>query len=378
MIRDNQQMVGSSHATIIIIDDVLQNLHILSDILPEHGYDVRPFPSGKLALQAIGHEIPDLILLDVMMPDMDGFEVCQALKSSSDWADIPVIFLSASGDTFDKVKGFQLGAVDYITKPFQIDEVLVRIDTHLTIARQRQQLIAYHERDLTYLVQLNELKNDIIRTANHDLRNPLSAIMIYLELLQGQIDSSNPKTERYLRAIERTTENMKNLLTNVLDIATIETGNAIQREKIAIHTLIHDSVIPLDPLFEKSQLRFEMKLPEDEHYVVVDGIRIKQVLNNLLTNAIKYTPPGGRISLTVTVSEHSWLFEVQDSGLGIPEQDLPHIFDRFHRVETEQHLQSSGTGLGLYIVQQIVNQHNGSIEVQSKLGLGTTFTVTFA
>ncbi len=369
-------MIHSSRGTIVIIDDVLQNLHILSDILPEHGYEVRPFPSGQLALQAIDHDRPDLILLDVMMPNMDGFEVCQALKSSSDLADIPVVFLSASGDTFDKVKGFQLGAVDYITKPFQIDEVLVRINTHLTMAKQRQQLIAYHERDLTYLVQLNELKSDIIRTANHDLRNPLSTIMVYLELLRGYIDSDDPKTGQYLQAIETTTENMKNLLTNVLDIATIETGNAIRREETALNPLILDVVTSLEPLFEKSQLRFELIMPEAEHFVFVDDTRIKQVVNNLLTNAVKYTEPGGGISLKVTVSEYSWQFEVEDTGLGIPEHDLPHIFDRFHRVETEQHLQSSGTGLGLYIVQQIINQHNGSIEVQSKLGLGTIFTVT--
>ena len=368
-------MVHTSHATIVIIDDVLQNLNVLSDILPEHGYEVRPFPSGQLALQAIEYDKPDLILLDVMMPNMDGFEVCQALKSSSDTADIPIVFLSASGDTFDKVKGFQLGAVDYITKPFQIDEVLVRINTHVTIARQRQQLIAYHERDLTYLVQLNELKNDIIRTANHDLRNPLSAIMIYLELLRGYIDLSDPKTERYIGAIERTTENMKNLLTNVLDIATIETGNAIKRGTIALHTLIHDTVTPLGPLFDKSQLKFELVMPEEEHYILADGVRIKQVLNNLLTNAIKYTPSGGSISLIATVTEYSWVFEVKDTGLGIPEDDLPYIFDRFHRVDSEQHLQSSGTGLGLYIVQQIITQHNGSIDVQSELDRGTTFTV---
>ena len=173
-----QRLSREDVPNVIVVDDTPANLQLLTGMLKERGYKVRPVPSGKLALQAAKNDPPDLILLDIMMPEMDGYEVCERLKADEKLREIPVIFISALNETMDKVRAFGVGGVDYVTKPFQFEEVDARVRTHLELQRQRRKLKENYEQ----LRRLEELRDNLVHMIVHDLRNPLTGISGFLDL----------------------------------------------------------------------------------------------------------------------------------------------------------------------------------------------------
>ena len=369
-------MTETYKGSILIVDDIIENLMVLVEELPLAGYGVRVFSDGQSALASARYEPPDLVLLDVSMPGMNGFEVCEALKADPALVDIPVIFLSASGDTFDKLQGFEAGGVDYITKPFQFEEVLVRINTHLTIIQQKQELLRRSQQDIEYLEYLNELKDDLVRTARHDLRNPLTVFNLTLELLHDHGRLDDEKGQRYFQNLTDSTRYMQDLITNILDLAKLQVGDSLEIDNFPLDNLVKRVLNALFPLAEEKQIALNYHTQDPERYVWIDNQQIQQVLSNLIINALKYTPSRGEINIHLEYDETAFQIIISDNGLGIPSEQIPHIFDRFYRVNTSQHMEVQGTGLGLYIVKRIVDQHNGTIEVASEIGQGTTFTIS--
>jgi two-component system sensor histidine kinase/response regulator len=208
-------------ATILVVDDTIENLQLLANLLGGHGYDVRPVTNGRLALQAVEREPPDLILLDISMPAMDGYEVCARLKQLDVARDVPVIFLTAMTDTADKVKAFAAGGVDYITKPFQIDEVLARVATHIALRRAQRSLAEEHGR----LLVLEDLRDKLFHMVVHDMRSPLMALSMNLEFLQGEIEhtaSDQAKTD--LRTSIRAAQGLGGMANQLLDVTRLEAG----------------------------------------------------------------------------------------------------------------------------------------------------------
>jgi signal transduction histidine kinase len=345
---------------ILIVDDTPANLTVLANMLTQEGYKVRPAINGEVALRAVQSQRPDLILLDIRLPDMDGYEVCQRLKADPSTQSIPVLFISALDEIEDKMRAFQVGGVDYITKPFQLQEVLARVQTHLLLEERRRQI-----------EQLLEKKDEILQIVSHDLKNPLGVIIGYADLLQFGGIELQTATE----SIIRTARFMQHMVLDLLEIALAEGKLELKLKQQAINHLLKEVFEAYNSQAREKQQRFTWDSEAPDVLVLIDALRFRQVISNLLSNAIKYTPPGGQVHLGLTPAPDHVRITVADTGLGIPADALSHLFQKFYRVQSKAHLESEGTGLGLAIVKTIVEQHGGQIEVESQLGQGTTFTV---
>ncbi|CAD5940621.1 MAG: response regulator [Planktothrix agardhii KL2] len=362
---------------ILIVDDTPDNLRLLSKTLSEQGYEVQCAINGKLALMAVKHEPPDLILLDIKMPEMDGYEVCERLKMQEETAAIPVIFLSALDDVFDKVKAFTVGGVDYITKPFQVEEVFARIENQLTIRRLQQQL----QNKNIKLEQLNqELKRsnrdleEFAYVVSHDLQQPLQTITGFAELLLALKSEINleQEAEEYVSPILEEGIRMQELIKNLLEYSRVGTKKR-NFEPTDCQEILRKSLADLHSIIENSLAIVTCeKLP----IIMADRIQLGQLFQNLIANGIKYQSPNIQPKIVISVQEkpEEWLFRVEDNGIGIKPENFDRIFQVFQRLHTNQ--EYPGTGVGLAICKKIIERHQGRIWLESEWQIGTTFYFT--
>jgi len=362
---------------ILIVDDTPDNLRLLSKTLSEQGYEVQCAINGKLALMAVKHEPPDLILLDIKMPEMDGYEVCERLKMQEETAAIPVIFLSALDDVFDKVKAFTVGGVDYITKPFQVEEVFARIENQLTIRRLQQKL----QNKNIKLEQLNqELKRsnrdleEFAYVVSHDLQQPLQTITGFAELLLALKSEINleQEAEEYVSPILEEGIRMQELIKNLLEYSRVGTKKR-NFEPTDCQEILRKSLADLHSIIENSLAIVTCeKLP----IIMADRIQLGQLFQNLIANGIKYQSPNIQPKIVISVQEkpEEWLFRVEDNGIGIKPENFDRIFQVFQRLHTNQ--EYPGTGVGLAICKKIIERHQGRIWLESEWQIGTTFYFT--
>lgn len=374
-----------TNARVLIVDDNEENLRVLGDILTMRDYKVELAFSALQAFELIKSSAPfDLILLDIQMPVMSGYDVCEQLKRNPLTRDIPVIFISAHNEVEDIVHGFEVGGVDYITKPLQIREVLARVENQLTLARQRQALMeknalieALRQRDQETFDMLNAMKDQFIYAATHDLKNPLFIITAYLGLL-GDLPQvkDHPDGRRYLDGIQDGVAKMQRLITAMLDLAQIQTGANLRTTELDLYPILETVTQRFAVLADQAKINMYFEVLGPPPYrLLADANRLEQVFDNLISNAIKYTPPGGQVHVVLERRPESLLVEVRDSGFGIPEASLPRLFTAFYRVKSPRHGPINGTGLGLAIVKALVDLHGGQIEVFSVVDQGTTFRV---
>jgi two-component system, sensor histidine kinase and response regulator len=369
-------------ADILIVDDVPANLELMSSLLAKEGYNIRPALNGKIALTAARNSPPDLVLLDIDMPDLDGYQVCEQLKADEATAGIPIIFVSAMGETIDKIQAFSVGGVDYITKPFQLEEMVARIETHLTIAQQRRELedqyrelAILREHEKQYFSEMNHMKDQFIATVSHDLKNPINIIMGYVDLLLEGGTITEPDDLEFVRTIGRRAESMFSLVKDLLDLARLEAGMALLSQDVSLTEFLQSCYEDHQLSAWQKEIRLAFSPPQSDVIVKIDPKRMGQVMNNLISNAIKYSPESTEVQIMGQVQNHAVFIQVQDHGRGIPEESLPHLFEKFYRVPDEGETEIEGTGLGLAIVKSILDQQCAQIEVQSELGVGTTFTI---
>lgn len=369
--------MDKSKNLILVVDDVEQNVAVVSQILRTNGYGVMAAFNGETALRMLEKRIPHLILLDIMMPGMDGFEVCAKIKENENLSQIPIIFLSALSDTDVKVKAFNTGGVDYISKPFQEAEVLARVAVHIKIAR-----LEHEQRELIdQLSERNEEKDRLMQIVSHDLRSPLGGIKGLSQILADGEEAEMPELVReFSEIIVQTSDTLLNLVNDLLDLAKIESGK--QRVNLAEFDIIGtlQNAVKLQEKVAQSkglQLIFEQTLATVPFQIVADEPKIMQVINNLLSNAIKFTPKGGSVALRVQPqNDDRLLIMVQDTGIGIPAEHLPRVFEKFGSHQRSGTSGEKGTGLGMTIVKRFVELHGGTIDVESEQGKGTSFTIS--
>jgi len=361
--------------SILIVDDRAANLRVLSEILKPKGYKIRPVPSGKLALDAAERDPPDLILLDIVMPEMDGYEVCRRFKGHAALQHVPVIFISVLDETADKVKGFHAGGVDYIPSPFQAEEVLARVEAHLTLHRYRKALAEKTRQLETSYCRLQEVENlrdQLTHMIVHDMRNLLTGIMCSLQMLVATHGSTNEKSARYLRSALKSADDLTLMINNLLDVSKLEANEMTLRlAPCDPISLVGEAMEKLEATRQARDIRLQD--PRQEITVVADRDILLRVVINLLDNAIKFTAVDGTIVLGVEPVGDKVRFSIRDNGVGIPVADQEKIFAKFGQVAIRQSGNKCSTGLGLTFCKLAVEAHRGKIWVESEAGGGSTF-----
>ena len=371
---------------ILIVDDVPENLQVLASYLASAGYGVLSASSGPKALNFAQARMPDLILLDVSMPEMDGFEVCRCLKNMPELSNIPVIFITARTDTGDVVRGFEVGGIDYVTKPFNPTELLARVHTHLELKNARDALLKYnHEltRQGDELRRLDDEKNRLLSIVSHDMRTGFGNVINVCEsLLLPDKDMPRTEIEETLRLVAQEAEHMILLGENLLN------ADAIGHGALRLHPQ------PLDPLesatFAADKHRRSAKLknvditvrtaPTDTPVprVRADRTAFLQVLDNLVSNAVKYSPEGGKVSLEIAPAPDvtRLRISVMDTGPGLNQKDKEKLFSEFSPLSTRPTGKENSIGLGLWIVKRMTEAMGGEVGYEpNPHGAGAHFYV---
>jgi len=369
MISEN--VLNQKIPDILIVDDVPANLKVLGDILKGEGYKVRPVTNGMLALKVAEKEIPDLILLDVMMPEMDGFEVCRMLKTNQKLSDVPVIFISALNDTADIVKALKCGGVDFITKPFHAEEVIARVNTHLTLYRQSK-ILQEQSHELQELIATKDKFFSIIA---HDLRGPLGGFMRLSEMMAHEPEQFTPeqKTDMSL-ALSHSARNIFNLLENLLEWSQMQQGHTAFKPKlVGLKEIVSDSIKVSNEMALSKAIRLLVDIPAQQE-VYADSNMLQAVIRNLVSNAIKFTPKEGQVSISAGLAEnYTSVIVVKDSGIGMTKDMVSNLFKlniNSSRPGTEG---EHSTGLGLLLCKEFVERHGGELWVESEEGKGSVF-----
>lgn len=356
---------------ILAVDDEQLNLELLRFILERNNYEFEGTSDDDYFFEILAKRKPDLILLDVIMPRIEGFELCEKLKKFKEYEDIPVIFLTGKVNVKDKVRGFEVGGVDYVTKPFNEQELVARIHNHVELIRAKNQI----EEQAKNLRQSNDLKDRMFSIIGHDLRSPLSAAKLKMDFIMRGI--INPKDDKFLDEtvfdLLKTMDEALNLLQNLLGWAKSE-SDQIQMipEKLDLSDLVEQTFRLLKLGSDHKQIEMRNNVPADVS-VFADNNMIKTVLRNILSNAIKFTPVEGIIQINAKPGKNKVTIEIEDNGNGISKEDIKKILnpnEHFSKLGTEK---EPGTGLGLVLCQNFVQKNGGVLKIKSELGTGSTF-----
>lgn len=355
-------------ASILVVDDTIENLRLLASMLGDQGYDIRPVTSGDRAIKAAIADPPDLILLDITMPEMDGYEVCRRLKETEQLRDVPVIFLTALSATADKVKAFNTGGVDYITKPFQFEEVLARVRTHVALRQAREELRREHER----LRALERLRDDLVHMVVHDMRSPVTVLIGHLDFVKseaGHLLTGQPLDD--LDAAMKGAGVLNRMANDLLDVSRLEERKLpLQPTLCDLVTIAGDVRSGLSAWDRERTIDVAATGPVEAS---CDKGMVRRVLENLVNNAIKHTPAGRPIRISVAASDGRARVAVADEGSGVPPEARERIFEKFGTAETRKDRSYHSAGLGLAFCKLAVEAHGGAIGVMDGNPGGSVF-----
>lgn len=388
-------MIESSSGVVLIVDDNPDNQRVLGTILKKQNYQIEYASNGLETFEKIAQIHPDLIFMDILMPDISGFDVCSDLKRNEETKNIPVIFISALTNISHKVKAFEVGGIDYITKPFQSSEVIARVGSQIQMKRMYDDLkkIAVElenevqkreelQVDLQNAIERAEystrLKNEFLANMSHEIRTPMNGIIAAADILKKS-DLSDSQRE-FIDVIDYSANNLLTIINDILDISKIEAGKIdLENIDFSMHNVIDESIKLLNPKAQEKGLDFqknvELSVPM---YALGDPVRVQQIFINLLNNSIKFTQKGFIRFDARLIEEHGplrkYLFRVTDSGVGIPEEAKSKLFKEFSQLSHTKVF--GGTGLGLTITKKLVELMGGTIGFESKVGEGSSFWFT--
>ncbi len=392
---------------ILLVDDNPRNLQVLGNMLKEHGYKLAVAESGPEALEFVEKKQPDLILLDIMMPDMDGFETCRSLKEREESREIPVIFITALTETSDKLKAFEVGGVDYITKPFHHEEVLARVNAHLTI-RKLQENLQEQNRMLNHYAELLEDRNDELLDLNetldsknlemkeknlqlkeanaskdkffsimaHDLRGPLGSLHEMTKFIVDKVQYQKKTKLVDMLSIQRdAAKNLFALLENLLTWSRLQRGMVEHRpQHTNVTAIIAWNISLFSPRADQKNLSLRSML-EEEIPIFADFNMVDTVIRNLISNALKFTRVGGVI-VSATADDDFVEIMIADTGIGMNEEVLSKLFRIDSKSKKAGTDGEEGTGLGLILCKEFVEKNGGAIRVESNEGEGSAFTIS--
>lgn len=363
-IGDGMPTSANANGRILVVDDQPANLRAVSALLTQHGYEVDTVPDGEQALESARSDIPDLMLLDMLMPGMDGFELLEHLKEHITVARVPVIFLTAAQDRDLLLRAFEAGAVDYVTKPFIPEELLARVDAHvgLKLTRDRLERVARQRQELVNLVA-------------HDLKNPLSSVLFASDVLRN--DGCKP--ERIPRYLEMIHESASDAIGYIRRYLETQAEHAGKRADAAGQTTLQDVVDWLARRYglqlESRGLQMQAHVPGPAAEAAIDGLVLRQVAENLISNAMKYAPDS---PVELTVREGSpgyWQLRVEDRGPGIPKRQQSKLFQPFTRLSETDPANGLSSGLGLSLARHILADYGGNLWYEDREEGGARFVI---
>ena len=375
---DKSLSSGAERGLLLVVDDNETNREVLSRRLQMQGYAVETAPDGPTALEAVGARVFDLVLLDIMMPDMDGYEVLRRLKADEGSRDLPVIMISAIGDLDSVVRCIELGAEDYLPKPFNPTLLKARIGACLEKKRghdREVRMFAQLQENYQRLQELEKMRDDLTNMIVHDLRTPLSSLMAGLQTIP-MLGKLSPEQQECCDIALRGGFSLLDMINDLLDISKLEGGAPdLEIEFLEVPALVESSLQQVQSAAANRGIRFERDFATDLPKFEGDQSKLRRTLVNLLGNAIKFSSNGGQVITGAKTDESHLLLSVSDYGEGIPRDAFDRIFEKFGQVEDRKAGRSMSTGLGLALCKMVVEAHRGRIWVESELGQGSTFYI---
>jgi two-component system, sensor histidine kinase and response regulator len=360
----------SDEQCILLVDDVPKNIQLLGSILKEENYELEFATSGKEALEWLDTKPFDLVLLDIMMPEMDGYEVCRRIKENPATKEVSVIFLTAKADFQSIIQGFEIGAVDYITKPYNRKELLMRVKTHLTLQLQRRQL------ELS-----TAFEKKIFSIIGHDLRSPIGNIRTYIDAFLLVHDEMDESTILLLKDLYLLSDNAFNLLENLMNWAKSQSGGIVCRPQRENIPALIKSVLTLFAMQADSK---NIKLAFSEHEEIhgfFDPELISVVIRNLVSNALKFTPHGGTVTLNTFIikdkdNKEQAVITISDTGTGMSPEIIYNLLNRSIHFTTYGTDNEKGSGLGFQLCKEFIAMNKGYIHIESSFGTGSKFSIS--
>ncbi|MGH9748296.1 MAG: response regulator [Candidatus Polarisedimenticolia bacterium] len=368
-------------ATVLVVDDDQRNVRLMESILKTNNYNVLKAYNGEEALKLVEDERPDLLLLDVMMPKMSGFELCQRLKIRYETRLLPIVMVTALNSLEDKIQALEIGADDFLSKPINKVELLAKVRSILRVKslqdeveRQKTEL----EQKNAELIRMQGFRESLTQMVVHDLKNPLASIMGNVQLMGMQkTDLSGPRFEELLQRTQESTRQLMRMILNILHIGKLEERRMpLRLEPVRLAAVVQENVEEMTGLTSRDGIRLANRVAPDLPAVVADRELVSRVLANLLSNAVKHTPGGGEVAVEARIEGGEAILKVSDTGEGIPEDLQPHIFDKFVGGQADNSRRMLyDSGLGLTFCRLAVECHGGRIWLESKPRAGTTVFV---
>jgi two-component system sensor histidine kinase/response regulator len=364
----SQGAASMARDCLLVVDDQIDNIKIMRAMLGRLGFEILPATTGAEALELLAKRRPDLILLDLMMPDMDGLEVCRRIQENPQWADIPVIFLSSTDDKNVISRALETGGVDYLSKPFHTPELLSRVRTHLMLKTTRD-----------HLKQLAQEKEELLGMISHHLLNRLAGMEMSAQLL---VDRTKPKDDPRIRLLAENlcgaTKQMHSFIKALLANANADRGVTVRMEAVHFAEMAGRAVARYEEAAKGKDLVLRTDLPNNGIIIRADPNALDQVFDNLLSNALKFSPPGREVLVSLQRNGNHAECHIKDQGPGFTAEDTTRLYQRYARLSARPTGGEPSSGLGLSIANKLMHAMNGELTCISSPGNGATFVLRFA
>jgi len=374
-------MTAGKKYRILIVEDNQENIDLLYYFLSPQGYELTAVMDGQEAIKAVESEKPDLILLDIMLPKLDGFAVCERLKKNNETKSIPIIMLTALKDLKDKIKSLEVGADDFISKPFENVELLARVKSLLRLKEYHDEIEKKNvelEKKNQSLMKMDGFKEDLINLIVHDMKNPLFVIQGNLQMMSmGMGKNALDYLKKYISRIERSSQQLLRMVVNLLDISRIQDGSIeLKKEQVDFSKIINDVSKNIKDLPENENKNINIEIDEAVSYIPSDKSIMERVVDNLISFAVHNVEENGTISIKVEkINNGSIRLLVIDNGTQIPKKYHDKIFEKFSQAEIKKSGYKVGRGLGLTFCKMAIEAHNGNMKLDLENPIGNKFVI---